>query len=91
MSEGFRPLRTPSMVTGPAAALVSHCQRHGRAAMCFAVAEMPGGKKQGGSPAAFSCTLKALGVLAGDVLDKTCFPGVSGSEEVAHEKANLYV
>lgn len=30
------------MLSGAPAALVSYCQRHGRAAMCFAAAELPG-------------------------------------------------
>ncbi|CAN0035174.1 unnamed protein product [Scytosiphon promiscuus] len=42
MSVGFQPLRTPTMLSGASAALVSYCQRHGRAAMCFAAAESPG-------------------------------------------------
>lgn len=42
MSVGFQPLRTPTMLSGAPAALVSYCQRHGRAAMCFAAAELPG-------------------------------------------------
>lgn len=42
MSVGFQPLRTPTMLGGAPAALVSYCQRHGRAAMCFAAAEPPG-------------------------------------------------
>ncbi|CAM9402127.1 unnamed protein product, partial [Hapterophycus canaliculatus] len=32
------------MLSGASAALVSYCQRHGRAAMCFAAAEPPGTK-----------------------------------------------
>ncbi|CAM9812274.1 unnamed protein product [Ectocarpus fasciculatus] len=42
MSVGFQPLRTPTMLSGAPAALVSYCQRHGQAAMCFAAAEPPG-------------------------------------------------
>lgn len=42
MAVGFQPLRTPTMLSGAPAALVSYCQKHGRAAMCFAAAELPG-------------------------------------------------
>eukprot|EP00903_Cladosiphon_okamuranus_P016640 g15348.t1 len=42
MSEGFQPLRTPTMLSEAPAALVSYCQAYDRAAMCFAAAELPG-------------------------------------------------
>ena len=72
------------MLSGAPAALVSYCQRHGRAAMCFAAAELPGRRVvppqlvggEGGSSGdsmrfaerSLSCTRKALGVVAGQAM-----------------------
>lgn len=79
------------MVTGPAAALVSHCQRHGRAAMCFAVAKRPG-VSQEVSGAAFGCTVKALRLVAGDALANPADnSGVNVGDEMAGIRGNLYV
>lgn len=85
------------MLTGASAALISYCQRHGRAAMCFAAAERPGRLKQRGVGAerAFSCTRKPLGLLIGDsILAPAAAP--SGADEADLEMAvdvasNLYV
>lgn len=46
MSAGFQPLPTPTMLSGAPAALLSYCQRRGRAAMCFAAAELPGRRRE---------------------------------------------
>lgn len=93
MSRGFQPLPTPSMVTGPAAALVSHCQRQGRAAMCFAISEWPGRGGQDVSGAAFGCTAKALRVVAGDTLtppaEEVCADATG--ELADHMQGNLYI
>ncbi|CAM9324146.1 unnamed protein product, partial [Laminaria digitata] len=60
------------MLSGPSAALVSYCERHGRAAMCFAASQAPRRQhqQQGGAQAerSMSCTRKPLGVLAGGVI-----------------------
>ncbi len=45
MSVGFQPLPTPTMLSGAPAALLSYCQRRGRAAMCFAAADLPGRRR----------------------------------------------
>lgn len=80
------------MVTGPAAALVSHCQRHGRAAMCFAVSERPCAGQEISGPA-FGCTAKALRLLVGDALMMPAEESrVDAGDGLAdHMQGNLYV
>lgn len=91
MSKGFQPLRTPTMVTGPAAAVISQCQRQGQAALCFAVMDGIGEWDEESSARAFECTRKPLEVLAGDLMIS---PGACGAEKAngyTRDTGNLYV
>eukprot|EP00752_Nemacystus_decipiens_P015930 g14237.t1 len=97
MSVGFQPLRTPTMLGGAPAALVSYCQKHGRAAMCFAAAELPGrravppqlvggdcgssGESSRFAERSLSCTWKALGVVAGEAMLSAGCGGGEGGEK----------
>lgn len=58
------------MLSGPSAALVSHCQRHSIPAMCFAVAELPGRWKQRSTSVerALSAVRKPLALLTGNAM-----------------------
>ena len=96
MSKGFQPLPTPTMLTGASAALVSHCQRHGRAAMCFAAAEWPGKSQEKLVERALRGTREALGMLVGDGAMATAAGGVDAeTREIAVDSicstSNLYV
>lgn len=90
MSRGFQPLRTPTLLTGPAAALISHCQRHGRAAVCFAVAEKDQGDR-GNSMKSFACTRGALELLTGEVMVKCAVDEVGSAEQALGGMGSLYI
>lgn len=95
MSKGFQPLPTPTMLAGASAALVSYCQRHGRAAMCFAAAEWPGKPRQHLVERALGGARKPLGVLVGDDTMAAAAGGVDVEAlEIADDigsTSNLYV
>ncbi|CAM9708940.1 unnamed protein product [Discosporangium mesarthrocarpum] len=92
VTQGFQRLMTPTLLTGAPAALISHCQRRDRAAVCF-VAVM-GTADTIDTEKMFHLTVESLKTLAGDAVTEpqgTC-PEDKGLQQDYYERmGNLYL